>query len=141
MAGFISDLFEQGTTEPLEPKTLPKRVVMNFVALHYSLWSFNCRIAHIFWSFTRPSRYLVALSVETMTNFTTLCSQAKSAKFLVPSILSEWPATGFLPSTAHACMQRGNVGFVQFEHFTQCSLFLISALRCIFCTWNNTFRL
>jgi hypothetical protein len=64
-----------------------------------------------------------------MTNFTTLCSQAKSARFLVPSILVRMAATGFLPSTAHACMrQRETPRRVwQFEHFLLNASLLISA--------------
>ena len=93
-------LLNKGTTEPLEPNTLPKRVVMNLVPLPlFSLTLLNCNDCTYFSAIRLLAPMtllgLTALSVETITNFFTLNSQAKSATFLVPSTLVCMACEGF----------------------------------------------
>ena len=89
---FAICLVNKGTTEPLDPKTFPKRVVINLVLfISPEILFLNCKDCTYFSAILllAPITLLgfTALSVDTITNFLTLCWQDKSAKILVPSIL------------------------------------------------------
>jgi hypothetical protein len=96
---------------------------MNFVAFTLFFTFLIAGIVFLGYPLLAPITLLglTALSVETMTNFTTLCSQAKSARFLVPSILNGLRRVFFHQRHMLVCGSvKHHVGFVQFEHFTQC---------------------
>jgi hypothetical protein len=91
-------VLNKGTTEPLEPKTLPKRVVMNFVAFTLSLFDLLIAgIEHISLILLLAPITLLgltALSVETMTNFHIMFA-SQIGQVLVPSILVRMACDGF----------------------------------------------
>jgi hypothetical protein len=96
---FADLLVNKGTTEPLEPKTLPKRVVMNFVAFTlFSFRSFNCRVAHISrLSFTR-SHHVTWIDCLIRGNHDKLhhiMFASQIGQVLVPSILVRMACDGF----------------------------------------------
>src|SRR5690606_25432251 len=82
---------KSGTTEPFEPNTFPNLVVINLVLLDFSSWHLWCNDCTYFSAirFEAPITLLgfTALSVETITNLSTLYSQAKSATFFDPNTL------------------------------------------------------
>ena len=85
-------LVNKGTTEPLDPNTFPKRVVMNLVAAPLcSCFCFHCNDCTYFSAIRllAPITFegFTALSVETITNLSAPYLQERSAKFLVPFTL------------------------------------------------------
>jgi hypothetical protein len=96
----MSDLFvNKGTTEPLEPKTLPKRVVMNFVAFTLSLFDLLIAgIEHISrYPFTR-SHHVTWVDCLIRGNHDKLhhiMFASQIGQVLVPSILVRMACDGF----------------------------------------------
>src|SRR5690606_1503905 len=84
----------RGITEPLEPSTFPKRVVINRVLQFGTLLKD--------WVYISAKRLdapitlvgLTVLSVESMTNFSTPKCTDSSATFLVPPTLTEIASKG-----------------------------------------------
>ena len=76
---------KSGITEPLEPRTLPKRTATNLVSLCLSIvWTIISQIR-----FVAPIIFVgfTALSVEIWTNFLTWYLSASNTRFNVPKTL------------------------------------------------------
>ena len=71
-----------GITEPLEPNTLPKRVVMNLVLLSFCRQLIYISAKRLVAPITLVG--FTALSVDINTNFLTLYREEISASILVP---------------------------------------------------------
>jgi hypothetical protein len=123
-------LVNKGTTEPLEPKTLPKRVVMNFVAFTlFSFRSFNCR-DWTYFSFTR-SHHVTWVDCLIRGNHDKLhhiMFASQIGQVLVPSILVR-TCDGFssINGTCYAAAWNTTSGLYSLNTLLNASLFLISA--------------
>ena len=90
---FLICCLNNGITDPFEPNTFPKRVVINFV------FPFSCKqeicISAI--RLVAPITFVgfTALSVDTITNFSAWYLMASSAIFLVPEIFTRTASYGF----------------------------------------------
>ena len=77
-----------GTTDPLLPKTFPYLTIENFVFLFpLMLFADDTNLSEH--NFVAPYKFIgeTALSVDSATNFSILFSKATSIKFCVPIIL------------------------------------------------------
>jgi hypothetical protein len=100
-------LLNKGTTEPLDPKTFPKRVVMNFVAFTLILFDFLIAgIAHISrLLLLAPITWVDCLIRGNHDKLHHIMFASQIGRFLVPSILVRMACDGFssINGTLYVC--------------------------------------